>query len=867
MVEFGFFALALGFCLAVYGLIMGTVSVWRPVRGVIFSARNALVGVSFCVIIAALTMWYALFTHDFSVKYVYRNSSVDMPPMYLFTAFWSALEGSHLLWTLLISIMISVALLTVRPRNEGLMPGLCAAFGFVLSFMMLLTVWASAPLSRLFPLGQFGQGMNALLQNPYMAAHPPSLFAGYCSLVVPFGYAMAALIRGSFTPEWLVTLRRWTLAGWAVLTIGIFLGGKWAYVELGWAGYWAWDPVENSSFMPWLASTASLHTLLILDKTNRLPRLACFLSVLSFLLTFLGTFITRSGVISSVHSFAESDIGPAYLIFIVLLLSGSVLMLFTRGNLLQGAARSNTWTLSKESTLLFTNFFLLFLLALVCVGTLLPLIVEATRGVKISIQQPFFNAFAPYIAFGLVSILGLGNLLRWRNGRLADALASLGFTALWSIFITGALWYQKNLDILSTVGFFLIIWTAGSLIMDFFYKLRALRFNGNVFLKYNRPYLGSFIVHMGFLIAIAGFLGGYRGIQAEAKLNLNESTSFYGYTLTNKGLSFEKEYNVQLVRADVSAQSMNGETTLIQPTRSKYTNKEEWLNEIGVHSTFWHDVYLVLGFFDPKTQQISLKMHINPTVKLVWTSLFVMVIGAMIGLTHRIKRRSLDVTENGLELETATASLEDLIQHEIRLPGVPQVGSGARGEGVLTSMGILIFVVSLSVFGLSGVAMAQAAVDVSPPPPVDAFAKSVGGAVSVQINPKVREVGEELRCPTCQGISVLESGTPQSLAMRAEIERQLSEGKTKDQILDYFKDRYGEWILRKPDSRSTFGFWVWAIPVGGLVAGPALLVLGIKRSRQREMSERNEIIDQLRSFLAAQCTSSALSSNQTEVKL
>jgi len=852
MVEFGYFSLVLGFCLAAYGLVMGVFSVFRPVRGIILSARNALIAVSVTVSIASATLWYALVSHDFSVRYAFRNSSVDMPPMYLLTAFWSSLEGSHMLWTLLLSIMSAMALATVRRRNEPLLPGLSVAFGLALTFMLLLTVSASAPLTRNFPVGQFGGGMNALLQNPYMAAHPPSLFLGYCTLIVPFAYAMAALLRGSFTPDWLVTVRRWSLFSWAVLSVGIFLGGKWAYVELGWAGYWAWDPVENSSFMPWLATTASLHTLLVLDKTGRLPRLATFLAMLAFVLTFLGTFITRSGVISSVHSFAESNIGPAYLIYIVLLMTLTLGLVFSRGSLLQGAGRSNTWAVSKESALLFTDFFLLFMLALVAIGTLLPLIVEAIRGVKISIQQPFFNAFAPWIGLGLVAVLGVGNLMRWRNGKIEDPVASLCFPALWSAVLTAVLFVRKDLDVRSTIGYFVLLWSAGSLVMDFVYKLKAIRWNGRALWKFNRPYIGAWLAHMGFLVALSGFLGAYRGIEQQTTLNLGQSTEFYGYTLTNKGMKYSQAYNYQLARAQLEAVDSGGDSTIIEPTRSKYTNKEEWLNEVGIHSTFWHDVYIVLASFDTKTQQMSLKMHINPTVKFVWTSLVIFVIGALVSLSHRIRKRSVDVSEDGLVLETATGGMEGLLE-EFLASDKGRARRPGRVEGLATSVALIGFAVAVAAFGFSSIAFAQ------PPPSADAAAAA--GSIStgaedprkpgqlIQVNPAVREIGEELRCPTCTGISVLESETPQSQAMRAEIERQLTEGKSKGEILDFFKVRYGEWILRKPDVKSGVGFWIWAIPVAGLAIGPAVLLLALRRSRAAAEREREALTAEIRAYL------------------
>lgn len=873
MVEFGYFSLVLGLCLAVYGLGMGLFSVFRPVTGVVHSARNALILVSVTVAIAAATLWYSLLTHDFSVRYAFRNSSVDMPPIYLFTAFWSSLEGSHLLWTLILSTIIAISLSTVRPRNEPLLPGLCAAYGLALTFMMLLNVWASTPLARQFPIGQFGGGMNALLQNPYMAAHPPSLFMGYCSLVVPFAYALAALLRGSFAPDWLVTVRRWSLFGWAILSVGIFLGGKWAYVELGWAGYWAWDPVENSSFMPWLAITAALHTLLVVDKTGRLPRLATFLCMLGFILTFLGTFITRSGVISSVHSFAESNIGPAYLTYVVLLMALSLGLVFSRGYLLQGAARANTWAWSKESTLLFTDFFLLFLLALVGIGTLLPLVVEAVRGVKISIQQPFFNAFAPWVGVGLVALIGLGNLVRWRNGKIDDPVASLAFPALWALVLTAVIAVRKDLDVRSTVGFALVFWSAGTLVMDLVFKLRAIRWNGKAFLKFNRPYLGSWIVHMGFLVAIAGFLGAYRGIEQQTTLDLNQSTEFYGYTLTNRGLTYEQAYNYQFVKAKVEAVNPKGDATLVEPIRSKYTNKEEWLNEIGVHSTFWHDVYLVLASFDTKNQQVSLKMHINPTVKLVWTSLVIMVMGALVGLSHRIRKRTVEVSESGLALETVTGGMEGLLEEILEgegRKGTPGRGPRGRVEGLATSIALIGIALALTAFGFSGIAFAQmpagagAKEAAAPTQPGATNAQGMPGAMGVQgdadgkplapvtqLNPKVREVGEELRCPTCQGISILESETPQSNAMKAEIERQLAQGKSKREILAFFQQRYGDWILRKPDATSGLGFWVWAIPVAGLLLGPLVLIVALRRSRASSERERAEMLGEIKAYIDA----------------
>lgn len=840
MVEFGFFILSIGLCLALYGFVFGVASIFRPHRNILFSARNALLLVPVCVLIAMLVLWDATFSHDFTVRYVYRNSSVDMPPLYLFTSLWSALEGSHLLWTFLLTAVSALALLTLRPRNQSLLPGLVTAFGIAQSYMLLLTVWESGPFTRLFPAGQFGNGMNALLQNPYMAIHPPILFSGYSTLIVPFAYGFAAMVRGGFSPEWLVSVRRWVLASWAFLTIGIFLGGKWAYVELGWAGYWAWDPVENASFMPWLSITAALHCLLILDKTGRLPRLTIFLSMFAFILTFLGTFITRSGVISSVHSFAESNIGPAYLVYIVFLLFTCLSLLIFRGDKLQGAARANTWALSKESTLLYTNFFLILLLAIVLFGTMWPIVTEAIRGEKTSVQQPFFNFFTPWIGVALVSLIGVGNLLKWRSGKIEDAVTCLGAPLLWSAAITACFVFRKNFDIRNTIGYFLVIWSALVLIMDLVYKLKALRFNGTLFLKLNRPYFGSLIVHLGFLLAIAGFLGGYRDMEVKTTLGLNAKTSFYDYTFVNEGLRYAQGSNVQNVFARIKTiDARNGDEFYVEPMRAKYSTSEDLMNEIGIHSTFWHDIYIVLATFDPKTQSVGLSIHINPTVKFVWTSLVIMVLGVLISLSHKVLPSQRRSSSGGLELETATQSIEDLVS-----TGFAE-NYGWRKPGVVTSVAIIGFTVATAVFGFSGLALAADGPTAIP----QQTTSDSGNQPVVQANPLLTEVGQELRCPTCTGISILESDTPQSVAMRTEIEKQLSEGKSKQEILDFFQERYGEWILRQPDSRSISGMVIWGLPIAAFIIGPCVLLYFLRRSRQREQIELANIKNQLRAYI------------------
>ena len=784
MIEVGYFSFCFALLLSVYAFITGFFCFWKPYVALLSSSRNAIIGVFLCLLLSCSSLWVAIFSHDFSVKYVYLHSSADMPPLYWFSSFWSALEGSHLLWTFLMSFVCALSISTVKKNNFVYYPALCVSYALALIFMLTLNVSISAPLTRLFMEEKVGLGMNALLQNPYMAIHPPMLFTAYSLLIVPFAYSVGALCQGFFTHEWFSTVRKFSLVAWAFLTVAIFLGGKWAYCEIGWGGYWGWDPVENSSLMPWLALTAAIHTFLIYKNTKKLPRLGVFLFLLAFALSFQGTFITRSGIISSVHSFAESNIGPAYLAWILFLMVGIVLLIFTRGSLLEGA-QSQSWGFSKEATLLLTIFFLLFTLAFVFIGTILPLVVEALGGTRISIQQPFFNAFAPWIGLGFVSILGIGNLMKWQSGKIVAPFYSLFCPAVVSFFWTLFLALQKHLELKVLFISFLIFWTCFVLLMDLFFKLKEMQWNSLHFLKYKRSYLGALIVHLGFLMALLGFTGNYQSTSVEVTLPLHQYTRFHGYKITNDGLVYHSEYNVQSVSAKLpTTNETTQESTLISPTRNKFSNSEQWFNEVGIYSTFWHDIYIVLDSFDLKTESVSLKINDNPRVKLVWTSLVVVVFGILIGLSHSKKT-----------------------------PPNPFSFLPKKRHQIL-SLGVFLFCLFCCLFAYSGIVQGQE-------------------VIPTQKNAQFVDVAKELRCPTCQGMSILESDTPQSQAMRLEVQSQLQQGKSKADIIRYFKARYGAWILREPDFYSSYGFLICIIPILCFFGGPFWILFKMQRSQKK----------------------------------
>ena len=640
--DFGFALLLFASIVSLYSVTASIVSVRMQHAALLQSAKlgSALVcALTFC---AAALLFFLFYEHDFSLLYVQRNSSTDLPLRYLLSAFWAALEGSHLLWTLLLSIVSAVAIWTVAVDNRPLLPYLIAALQSVLSWMLILALTYSDPFKPLFPAATQGAGLNALLQNIYMTIHPPSLFTGYTSLAVPFAYAMAAMCYGKFPIGWTRAVRRWTLFAWAFLTFGITLGGRWAYVELGWGGYWAWDPVENSSLIPWLLATALLHTLTVQAKVGQLGRMSLLLSLFAFFFSYLGTFITRSGIISSVHSFAQSPIGPAYLSFLFVLAFSAILLYAIRAPKLS-APMPKQWGISRESALVFTQFLLIVFAMIVSFGTLYPIISEALTGERFNIQAPYFNTFAPFIGFGLAAGIGFGNLLRFQTHRPIGGFKTLALTFAGSLplsllygYFTGVYHSPLSSFLLQSMGVTFCMWAFTCLVWDLHHRLQALSYRMRTFFRYNLSYVGSWIAHVGVLVGIIGFLGNYRGIEKTVTLHTGEHTTLFGYNIELEGVRFKHQENMELYYAALSISTSGGTVVAnIHPGRAKYPTSEDWFNEIDTWSTFWHDLYAVLARFDPDKQEATLQLYLNPTVRLVWSSIALMIFGSICCLFDR----------------------------------------------------------------------------------------------------------------------------------------------------------------------------------------------------------------------------------------
>lgn len=647
--NLGFYLLFLGCILSVLGVVAAFAAVLsRQKSWLTCSQVSSSITLSLCLIAAAL-LWLMLFQRDYGLGYIFRNSSNDLPQIYTLTAFWSALEGSHFFWTILVAGFSTIAHWVYSKDNEHIMPYVSMSLQLVVAWMLFLAISYSDIFAPQLPLKSNGQGMNSLLQNPYMAIHPPLLFIGYSATTIPFAYAVAALFFGDITQGWLKTVRQWTLIAFMFLTAGIFLGGRWAYVELGWAGYWAWDPVENSSFMPWLFTMALLHCLLVQDKLGQLKRLSIILAFFAFFFGFFGTFITRSGIIQSVHSFAVAGIGPNYLIFLAALLLMCLMLYAWKAPYILPANSGKVWGVSKESALLITQFLTMSFAVIIFVGTVFPIVSESLTGRRISIQAPYFNTFAPYIGLGFILAIAMGNIMRYQTGKLALSVKTIVVAVLLSLLPAALFMYFGDIfrteDSFSLgaqiVGIVLCFASAAILLSDFLVRYKLLKYSMPLLLNRNRAYLGGLVAHLGVLIAILGFLGNYRGIKHEATLDAGESMSVYGYDFTfhNQGMQIEKNQNATLFVAplDVSVAATKA-SYQIKPAQSKYPTSEEPFTEIAVRSKFWHDLYVVLAGFDREHgKQATFKIHINPTVRIVWLSAFLMVIGGFIALTDPLR--------------------------------------------------------------------------------------------------------------------------------------------------------------------------------------------------------------------------------------
>jgi len=624
-------ALLVTFGLVAYALVAGGYAAWKKRRRLALSAQNALLAAFATTIVASLVLWTALARRDFTFTYVSDHISKKLPLGYALSAFWGGQEGSLLLWLLILTGYSALAVFLNR-RTRDLVPWVVPVLGGVAVFFSFMLCFVSSPFHTQ-PAPADGAGMTPSLQNPYMLAHPPMLYLGYVGLTIPFAFAMGALLSGRTDERWIVLTRRWTLSAWTFLGVGQLLGAHWAYVEIGWGGYYAWDPVENAAFMPWLAATAFLHSVMIQEKRGMLKIWNMVLVALAFCLSIFGTFLTRSGVINSIHSFSQSPLGGWFLGFIAIVTAFSVAMIYWRLPLLRARTKLES-LVSREATFLYNNLLLVAFCLTILWGVVYPLLTEALRGETRSVSKPYYNFFLHSFGLPLLLLMGIGPLVAWRRA----SLRSLGRMFLIPFLVavaTGAvllsLGFGSSLPGLLAYTFSAFVGI--SILLEF---VRGRRATGSIFrlVARNRRRYGGYLVHVAVLLFAIGIAGSsaYQTVR-EQGLKPGQSMQIAGYTLTYQHLDQTQESNHLATRAIVDVSRGGSHITTLDPGKNTYPVEQMTSNEVSIYHDprTIGDVFLIADQVD-KNGTLYLKALVKPLVNLLWIAGFLFVFGSLVAL-------------------------------------------------------------------------------------------------------------------------------------------------------------------------------------------------------------------------------------------
>jgi len=648
MPQLGQLTLAIALILALYSIAANIFGARRGAADVLESARHALWAMCAMVTIAIASMWMALVRSDFSIQYVAEHSSTTLWTIYKFTALWGGQEGSLLLWAWVLSLFISIAAFQNRARNPEIAPYALAVMAGVSVFFLLMLNFVTRPFVVLANVPAEGGDLNPLLQNYWMAIHPPSLYLGYVSATIPFGFAAAALITRRLDDSWIRTTRRWALFSWFFLTLGNLFGGRWAYEVLGWGGYWAWDPVENAAFMPWLVMTAYLHSVMIQERKDMLKVWNLALIGLAFGLTLFGTFITRSGVISSVHSFTQSGLGPYFLAFLLAVVAGYTALLIWRAGDLRSSAEIESY-LSREAAFLFNNLVLVGIAFAIFWGTIFPIISEAVRGVKITVGPPFFNSVNAPLALGLIFLMGVGPLIAWRRttplnlvrsfavpaaAGVATGLIALGFgITQWYVLVGVSL----SVFAVATVG---VEFRNGVVARHHLAGERAPKALVNLVAKNNRRY-GGYIIHIGVVMAFIGILGSsFFKIDVKRSVRPGESFSAGPYQFRFEGAFPFDTAHVEGVSAMLTVLRDGRQVAVMEPQRLLYKRQQQPATEVAIRSTMMHDLYVVLAGMDDESRMVTFEVFVTPLVFWLWAGGFVMALGTVVVMWPNLRERA-----------------------------------------------------------------------------------------------------------------------------------------------------------------------------------------------------------------------------------
>ncbi|HEY6210253.1 MAG TPA: heme lyase CcmF/NrfE family subunit [Gemmatimonadales bacterium] len=660
MTVLGNLCLWLAFLVGVWGALAGFVGGVRGQPELAQSGRHAVFAMCAALLVAVFSLEWALFKHDFNVEYVAAYTSQNLPVFYTWSALYAGQKGSLLFWATVLSLFGSLAMVFTARRHRVYLPYVAAVVCTVAAFFISVMLFAHAnPFQRLPYTPLDGSGLNPQLQNPGMVFHPPMLYLGYISITIPFAFAIAALLSKRLDVDWLVAIRKWTLVSWLFLSIGICLGMWWAYVELGWGGYWAWDPVENASLLPWLTMTAFLHSVMIQEKRGMLKKWNLALIIGSWLLSIFGTFITRSGVISSVHSFTQSNVGYFFLFFLIAAGTASFALYATRLPLLDAEAKLESMV-SREASFLFNNLLLVGIAFSVLWGTLFPILSELVQGTKVTVGPPFFNQVNIPLGLALLGLTGIGPLIAWRRASLPNLRRQFAVPATVGAFTLLVLLVGGMRDFSALMAIGLGAFVLGTVVQEFArgagarhrqYEEGYALALGRLLARNRRRY-GGYIVHTGIVILFIAFAGMAFKTETEATLRPGESVSLkspYGwtYTFTHLGISQYDALNRQVTAATVEVYRNGKKTGILTTEKRQHVDALgrptfQPSTEVGIISDVREDLYGVLAGVVGGTEQAVFRFTINPLVWWVWYGGMIVALGGLIvmwpGGTPAVKR-------------------------------------------------------------------------------------------------------------------------------------------------------------------------------------------------------------------------------------
>jgi cytochrome c-type biogenesis protein CcmF len=645
----GHTSIVLALLCALWGILSPILSVRLGHERYFAAARAAIAGQFLLVTLAASALIYALVTTDFSVRYVAFNTTRATPIYYRVTGLWGALEGSLLLWEWILIIFSAVVTWIYSRRHRELMPWVLMIFSIISAFFLAVIGFVSNPFETLTPVPLDGRGLNPLLEDANMMTHPPLLYTGFVGLTVPFAFAMAALIIGKIDEAWIVTTRRWTITAWFFLTAGNLVGAWWSYHVLGWGGYWAWDPVENAAFMPWLPATAFLHSVQVQERRRMLKVWNLSLIIVAFSLTIFGTFLTRSGILSSIHAFSSGPVGTVFLGFLAFVLLGSFGLLAYRSDLLKGQPELDSMV-SRESAFVLNNIVLVSALFTIFLGTIFPLISEAVAGVQVSVGAPYFNSVTVPIFLLLVFLMAVGPMIAWRRATWDNIKRNFLWPAGAAFAFALALFAWKIRDFLPLLGFTLLAFVVCTMLYDTALALRARRriageglLRGlTTLVRRNQRRYGGFVVHLGVVLIILGIAGSMTySLEREVTLGLQQSLEIGDYRVQFNGLRGTQQPTHFRVEGSFRVYHREADMGQLQPALKFFPTQQSPIGRAVHRSSLGEDIYLILsGFSEIDRNQATLRVLVRPLVVWIWIGGMVIALGTLICILPLGKARS-----------------------------------------------------------------------------------------------------------------------------------------------------------------------------------------------------------------------------------